>query len=199
MKAKIFTAPVIEPISIAELRLHLRIDAETVEDHEEDSLLTDLIASARYHVENVTRRALLSQTWDYYLDDWPADAITLPFGNLQSVTSVKYKDTAGTETTLVLTTDYYVETNGEGFGRVVLPYGESWPSDTLYTSNPITIRFVCGWTTAALIPGNIKAAVKMICADLYSNRESQVYGQHEYQENRTVNNLLASHRLWGEF
>ncbi len=97
----------------------------------EDDLLSAIITASREHVEDITRRALLTQTWDYYLDEFPcSDFIRLPFGNLQSVTSVKYKDSDGTETTLTENTDYIVETNGEGCGRIVLPYGETWPSFT---------------------------------------------------------------------
>ena len=164
----------------------------------EGDLLNDLITTAREHVEDITRRALLTQTWDYYLNDWPSgNAIILPFGNLASVTSISYKDTDGTETTLTETTDYLVETNGEGFGRIVLPYGESWPSDVLYPSNPIKIRFVCGWTAAPDVPGRIRTAVKMIAADLYENREAQ--SNVTFQDNVAVQRLLASCRLWGEF
>lgn len=202
MILKIYTAPTIEPISIDELRLHLRLDVATVDDYEEDSLLTDTITAARVQVEEMTSRALLFQTWDLILDDWPdSTAVKLPLGNLQSVTSVKYKDTAGTETTLTATTEYLVETNGEQCGRIVLPYGKSWPSAVLYPSNPITIRYIVGWTTAALVPGNIRAAVKMLCADLYTNRESQLFTQDSrqgYVENKTVERLLASSRLRDE-
>jgi uncharacterized phiE125 gp8 family phage protein len=169
----------------------------------EDDLLTDLITTAREHVEDICRRALLTQTWKYYLDAFPSDKdfIKIPFGNLASVTSVKWKDTDGTETTMTVTTDYLVETNGEGCGRIVLPYGESWPSDTLYPSNPITIEFVCGWTTAALVPFKIKAAILMIIADLWENREAQIVNptMEPYSTNKTVMNLLASARLWDEF
>ena len=172
-------------------------EAETAED---DKLNRD-IRAARRHIENTTRRKLLTQTWDYYLDAWPSgDYIKLPFGNLQTVTSVSWKDTDGTETTLTLTTDYLVETNGEECGRIVLPYGESWPSGTLYPSNPIKIRFICGWTTAALIPDEIKAAMFLFCGDLYSNREAQSVGQAQiYFKNSRYDELLASARIWDEF
>jgi uncharacterized phiE125 gp8 family phage protein len=168
----------------------------------EDDLLTVLITAAREHVEDITRRAILTQTWDYCLDAWPkGNEIILPRGNLQTVTSVSWKDDDGTETTLTLTTDYLVETNGEMFGRIVLPYGVSWPSGTLYPSNPIRIRFVCGWTAAASIPSKIRTAVKMIAADMYENREAQSIHttMQPYTENPTVQRLLASARLWGEF
>lgn len=174
-------------------------DADTTED----DLLTFLIQAAREHVEDITRRALLTQTWYAYLDEFPADRdfIRLPFGNLQSVTSVKYKDSAGTETTMTVATDYLVETNGEQCGRIVLPYGVSWPSATLWPSNPITIEFVCGWTAAASIKASIIAALKLILADLWENREGAVLksGVQTYQTNPAVKSLLASAVLPWEF
>lgn len=169
----------------------------------EDSLLTSIIQSAREVVEDECRRALFTQTWDYYLDEFPScDYIKLPFGNLQSVTSIKYKDTDGTETTMVVTTDYLVETNGEKCGRIVLPWGVSWPSGDLYPSNPITVRFVCGWTTTALIPAKIRSAILMICTDLWMNRESQTFSNNsaqKYEINPTVQRLLYNAKLWEEF
>jgi uncharacterized phiE125 gp8 family phage protein len=199
MNCKIYTLPVLEPITRPELKLHLRIGDDTTED----SLLTALITSAREHVEDITRRALLSQTWDYWLPGWPSsNEIPLPFGNLQSAgLSIKWKDSAGTETTLTVTTDYIVETNGEGIGKIVLPYGGTWPSGTLYPSNPITIRFTCGWTTAALVPYKIKAAIKMICAKMYEDRGEDVVGAlvTSYSESKIADRLLASVRLWGEY
>ena len=166
----------------------------------EDTLLTDIRAAAIGHVEDITRRQLLTQTWYYYLDSFPADNfIKLPFGNLQTVDAVKYFDSDGNTTTLAALTDYLVETNGPGIGRLVLPYGEGWPSFTPYPSNPISIEFTCGWTAAASIPYQIKAALLLVCADLWSNREGQVLNSFGYHENKAVQNLLASHRLWDEF
>lgn len=166
----------------------------------ESDLLTAIITAAREHVEDITRRQLMPATWDYYLDEWSeGEAIKLPFGNLVSVTSVSWKDTDGTETTLTVTTDYLVETNGEGIGRVVLPYGVSWPSGTLYPSNPIKVRFVCGWATAAALPRKIRVALLMVCKNLYDNRDQQTLGNLTYQENPAVKALLASSRLFDEF
>lgn len=199
MQVKLITPPTIEPVALNDVKLHLRIDVDAVD---EDEYLEALITVARNHVEDVTGRALLTQTWDYFLDGWPcANSIKLPFGNLQDGAGVApivtWKDTAGTVTTLTVTTDYLVETNGEGIGRIVLPYGVTWPSGTLYPSNPITIRFVCGWTAAA-IPFKIVAAVKMLCAKLYEGRGEDVVGQ-TVSEDKVVDRLLASCRLRDEF
>ena len=146
----------------------IRLTATTVED----DLLSDLITTARMEVESDTRRALITQTWDYYLDKFPAcNYIKLPLGNLATVTHVKYTDSDGDQTTMTVTTEYLVETNGENYGRIILPYGVTWPSFTEYPSKAVVIRFVCGYGNAASdVPAMAKAAIKRRCALLYFNR-----------------------------
>lgn len=197
MNAQLITGPTSEPITVDELKLHLKLDTETF--NVEYSLLDDIIETARGYVEDITHRALFTQTWDYYLDEFPSDNFyKLPFGNLQSVTHIKYTDSDSDETTMTVTTDYIVETNSDQCGRIVLPYGETWPSFTAYSSNPIVTRFVCGWTTAAGIPFKIKTAIKMIAAKLYENRGEDIMGQ-TIAEDKFFLNLLNSQRLWDEF
>ena len=184
-------------LAACEFGTSVLVNAATVA---EDDLLTAIIQASREYVENYTRRALLTQTWYLYLDAFPdCDYIKLPWGNLQSVTSIKYKDYEGTETTMTVTDEYLVETNGEGVGRIVLPYGVTWPTFTAYPSNPITIEYICGWTAAALIPEAIRAACKLVCADLWTNREGQVLNSFTYHDNPAVQRLLYTHRIWDEF
>ena len=173
------------------------VDVITIDESSvEDDLLNELIQLAREHVEDYTRRAILTQTWDLYLDRWPdGREIVLPYGNLQSVTSVKYKDSAGAETTLTATTDYLVETNGADCGQIVLPPNVSWPSGTLYPSNPINIRYVCGWEDVSDVPARIKGAVKRLCADMYANRGEAVIGA-SVQPDTLAYRLLSPLRLW---
>jgi len=204
MRIKLTVAPTTEPISMSALTLHLRIDDDAMVENE---LLETILKAAREVVEDNTRRALFTQTFEYYLQEWPsARYIKLPFGNLQSITSVVYKpsdwETVADNETLVENTDFVKETNGEGLGSIVLLPNKYWPSDVLYPSNPITITFVCGWTTRALIPSKVKTAIKMICADLYENREWQAYSAvstSAYVLNKTVERLLLNARLWDEF
>ena len=164
----------------------------------ENDLLNSLIATARGYVEDATRRALLTQTWDYFLDEFPSGYyITVPLGNLQSVTHIKYKDVTGTETTLDAD-DYTVESCGDQCGRIVLPYNKAWPRFAPYPSNPIAIRIVCGWTAANLIPSMIRTAIKMYAAKLYASRGEDIIGVSVTQD-RTVDALIRNHRLWREF
>jgi len=160
----------------------------------EDTLLSTILTAARNHVENITGRQLMTATWDYSLQAWPdGDYIKLPFGNLVSVTSVKWKDVDAVETTLTVTTDYLVETNGNQCGRIVLPYGESWPSDTLYPSNPITIRFVCGYVSAAAVPEMLQVAIKFAAQNMWR------HGGESKELTNLVEALTRSYRLWDEF
>jgi uncharacterized phiE125 gp8 family phage protein len=161
----------------------------------EDSLLTEKLQSATDDAEDFTGRQLLTATWKAYLDEFPSeDFIELPYGNLQSVTAITYKDSDGTTTTMTETTEYLVETNGERKGRIVLPYGVSWPSFTAYPSNPITIEFVCGWKAAANVPSKIKSAILLGAADLYNCRETKT--DRPIYENKAVENLLYAKKLW---
>ena len=178
----------------------IRLAATSVED----DLLNAIITAAREHVEDITRRAIITQTWDYFLDAFPgSDFIKLPYGNLQSGGLImNYYSVAsdGTKTTntMTLTTDYLIEQRGDQCGGIRLPYGDTWPSFTAWPVQPIRIRYVCGWTTRALVPYKIKAAIKLLCADLYTMRGEPVVGQ-TVVENKAVQRLLASCRLWDEF
>lgn len=179
----------------------IRLTATTVED----DLLNAIITAGREHVEDITRRAIITQTWDYFLDEWPnSNMIKIPRGNLQTGGFLMYYHEVDTDdtkatTTMTLTTDYLIEQNGDQCGFVTLPYGETWPSFTHWPLQSIQIRYVCGWTTRALVPYKIKAALKLICSDLYANREAQIVSGQNYQENKTVQRLLQSSRLWDEF
>jgi len=63
----------------------IRLTATSIED----DLLEAIITAGREHVEDITRRALITQTWDFSLDTWPNENyIKLPFGNLQTISSV---------------------------------------------------------------------------------------------------------------
>ena len=165
-------------------------------DATEDDILTSLIKTAREQVEVFTRRALITQTWDAYLDEFPRkNFIPLPFGQLQSVTSLSHTDSSGTLTTMIPITEYLVDTVSEP-GRIVLPYGLSWPCYSWYPVNPIACRFICGYGAAVNVPEGIKTAIKMVIADLYSERGEKIVGNVAMFENQAAQMILWPFRLW---
>lgn len=163
-------------------------------DSAEDALLSGLITASREYCEAFTRRALATQTIEAYLDCFPLkDRIALPRPPLQSVTSVKYKDSAGDETTLTQNTDYIVDTESD-IGGIVLPYGKSWPSFTAYPLNPIKITYVAGYASN-LIPKTIKQAMLLLIGHWYENREAVITGGISKGIEFAVNALLSMYRV----
>ena len=190
METTLKTAPVVQPISLNEVKRHLRID---IDDVDQDDYLQDLIVVARRRVESITWRKLITQTWYAYLQNWPrGEYIELPFGNLQSVTAIKYTDDDGDESTWS-SSEYIVGTDYQK-GRITLADGYTWPNETLYPSNPIEIEFLCGYGLAASVPPELKHAMKMIISELFENREISIVGV-SFQEMDTINNLLSDYRL----
>ena len=201
MKLVVNTGPTIEPITLLELKNHLKIDVGTLADSaQEDTVLNSLIKASRKHVENITRRRLVSQTWDYYLDGWPCeDYIKIPFGNLSATVAVTYYDSTGGSTTFGQavaggSTGYDIEQNGEGIGRLVLAYNADWPTETLRPSHPVKITFKCGYGTAASsVPDDLRVAIMFRCQNIWRHG-----GEHE-QVSKIVNDLSYNYRLWDEF
>ena len=167
MEKRLITAMTSEPVSLDDIRLHLRLTDDTTED----PLLPSLLERARLYCEMHTGRAFGTQTWEAYLNFWPGrNYIDLPMPPLQSVTSVKYVDYAAAETTMTLTTQYLVDDTSD-IGRIVLPYGRTWPSFTGYPINPIRIRYVAGYSA---LPEPLKQAILLIAGNWYENREHAV-------------------------
>jgi uncharacterized phiE125 gp8 family phage protein len=152
-----------------------------------DAELTAVIATAREEVETFLRRALITQTWQLTLDRFPGDDfIRLPRPNLLTVESIEYIDTLGATQTLS-TDDYDVDTASLP-GRILLAYGASWPL-TRSVRNAVTITFTAGYGPAASdVPASIKAAMKLLIGDLFSNREAVIVGT-------IVNQMPAAQRL----
>lgn len=169
------TAPVEEPVGLEEAKAHCRVDHTT-----DDAYIRALLESARQHVENYTRRKLITQTWDYKIDRFPCgtvEPIELPHPPLQSVTSVKYLDISGVEQTWPASEYIVTAPVGEHAerGRISLADGKTWP-DALYLMDSVRIRFVCGYGDAAAVPSGIKQAILLRVGDLYTNREPNIVG-----------------------
>jgi uncharacterized phiE125 gp8 family phage protein len=162
---QLVTAPTEYAITDAQMETHARAAGQPVEQYQ------PYVRAAEAYVETITGRKLVTQTWKWLLDAFPCgDRLTLPFGQLQSVTHVKYTDTAGTQTTF--SADYWEASTARDPGVLALSYNQSWPSTTLRVLDPIEIQFVCGWTTAADVPYEIQAAILLVATHFYENRSA---------------------------
>jgi uncharacterized phiE125 gp8 family phage protein len=189
MAIVLITAPAEEPITLAQAKEHLRATDST----SEDALIATLIRAARQRVENYTWRRLITQTVDYTLDEFCSsdEVIELPCAPVQSVTHVKYYDTAGVEQTL-LSTLYQVDSKSEP-ARIAPAYAQTWPT-IREQLNAVTIRVVCGYGLAAAVPSVIKAAMLLIIGHLYEHRE-EVGDFETFEVPNAADALLFPYRI----
>lgn len=168
MILRLVTAPTVEPVSLTEAKTQCRVDIA-----DDDTYISALITAARSHLEMIARPqlAMITQTWECLLDDWPGgDTLELRPYPLQSVTSVKYTDQAGAETTYS-SANYLVDTYSEP-GRLRLKTGASWPSASLRELNGVAIRFVAGYGAAGTaVDMQLRQAILLLVAHWYENRE----------------------------
>ena len=191
MSLTLVTAPTVEPITLQEAKDHLRVDGAT-----DDALISALIQAARQHIDGRDGwlgRALMTQTWDYTLDEFPdTDYIPLPLAPVQSITSITYTDTNGASQTFS-SANYALGADLAWQPRVNLGYGLSWAS-TRGVPDAVKVRFVAGYANAADVPGPIKAALLLTVGELYEQREESVIGPTVARVPFGVDYLLAPYR-----
>jgi uncharacterized phiE125 gp8 family phage protein len=155
-----------------------------------------LITTARQYMEETLGRAFITQTWEYILDEFPKENyIALPLATpLVTVTSVTYYDTDDVPATQALT-EVYQDVYSEP-GRIVLNYGETWPTTNLRPANGVIIKYVCGGT-AASIPEPLQNAMMLLIGHLYENREIvAMTGAMPKEIPFAYKALVAPYQLW---
>ena len=198
----ITTPAAAEPVTLAELKLHMRIV-----DDAEHSLISALNTAARQYVEDYTQRAIAVQTYLLTLDGFPIEshpswyppvepyprpwdvAIELPRSPVSSVTSVVYDDPAGTATTLA--DDQYRLDLGGAVPLIVPAYGKRWPA-TRPQIGSVRITFVAGYTT---VPEGLKCAIKLLVAHWYMYREPTGAVATTANVPLTIEALMSQYRI----
>lgn len=172
MSLTVATAPAVEPVTLTEALLHLRVDIP-----DDNILIVGLIEAARQYCEQAARRTFINTTYDLHLDAWPLyGRFALPRPPLVSVTGVYYTDEDGTETEYA-SSNYVVDVKSEP-GRIVLKTGAVLPSVTLQEINGIRVRFVAGYGAgAAQVPPEYRQAMLLLIGHWYENREAVLVAQ----------------------
>lgn len=189
MKSKVTSEPSIEPVTLAQVKEHLRITASN-----EDDLITEYIIAARQLAEDVTGRKFITQTLTGYLDNlgtglvqgnwWSGTRTGTYFSHIMnnkafmeldwtpcsSITSIYTIDDDATET-LYASTNYYLENyDNDMHARVHLIENASYPT-SMRSENAVKITYVAGYgATAASVPSKLRHAIKMMAAELYNKR-----------------------------
>lgn len=189
---QILSHPDVEPISVEELQDHLRLDSV---DTSEIALLNLYIAAAREQCEEVTGRALITQTWRLTLDAWPHGRepwwdgvrqvpiselrsssrpswVIVPRYSLQSVERLAVFDFDGQPEEIDVEQTFIVDTEQEP-GRLVLRNTATWPV-ALQRANAIEIDYKAGYgDTPHDVPAPLRLALLQMAAHLYEYRGDQ--------------------------
>lgn len=172
-------APTATPISIAEAKEHLRVDAS-----DEDESIAIYIAAATAHLDGARGwlgRALALQTWQEQFPGF-CRRIRLAVAPVVAISSVAYADADGVAQT-VGAENYVIDGDD-----LVFVEDYSFPT-TRGNLFDLTVTYQAGY---ASIPDDLRAAMLLIVGDLYANREGQ--SDDALAINATVRMLLEPHR-----
>jgi uncharacterized phiE125 gp8 family phage protein len=192
------TGPAETPVSVAEIKSHLRISNTA-----SDTLLATLLQAAVDEIDGpdgYLRRAIVTQTWDLkgwqweYMPGWhnsyTGRRIHLPCPPLQSISYVKYFDVDNVEQT-VDAGEYrtVITTGGTGF----LEFVETYTLPQVYErADAVRVGFVAGYGAASDVPAPIKAALHILTAELYAQRGDMDNGPGVNRE--IMDRLLGRYR-----
>ena len=155
--------PQIEPISVTDLKAHLRIDSAA-----EDAALASLIITARLQIEAALALALITQSWSWTFDRWPRRAsVELPISPVQQINSVLIFQSGGPVT--MLPSAYILD--GHSIGARLIAR-DNWPPPSVAALG-IGIQLVAGFgATPAEVPAAIRQALLVLAAHWYNRRDA---------------------------
>lgn len=193
MSTTLITDATVEPITLAEARLHLRLASDYTA---EDTTIEALIKAARTMAEHELGRALIQQTWEEVLDAFPDDEIMLSKPAVLAVISIKYIDAGGVERTIP-SANYSLDRSTLP-GWVKPAYGLAWPTDALDSTNVVRVRYTAGYgVDATAVPATVKRWMLIQIGTMWRNREAFVEGVSVADiPNRWVAGLLDSERVY---
>lgn len=164
MAAVLLQPPAVEPVSLGEVKEHLRVDGP-----DEEPLIVVLITTARLTIEHLAGLALVSQKWAVLLDAWPEKpAIELPVAPVASVDALRVYDEAD-QASVVDAAEYFADLASRP-ARLVRRGSQGWPTPGRI-ANGIEIELTAGFGPAPLdVPETLRWAVLMLVGHWFENR-----------------------------
>lgn len=186
MSAFLLTAPAVEPLSLAEAKNFLRVEHDA-----DDAIIASLVSAARNHVEALTRRALIVQTWRLVFDRWPdGGRITPRIGPLRALTAVRVFGAGGDASAI----DPETFVTDVAAGVIAAP-GWSLPPPGRGIAG-IELDIEVGFGVAASdVPPTLLQAIRTLVAHWYENRGLIAIGQSVAMMPASVNAMISSYRV----
>lgn len=178
--------PLVEPVSLSELKDMLRIDPS---DTSQDDVLSSLNAAARAYCETITQRKFVQQTWALYLDFFPGyidlklagQRVSSPFvsGSNAVLVGIRYAIALPCPPVQQLNTFTFIDANGDQSdmmngssnpsdwnfvldtqsqpARVMPIFGEMWPVAQVI-ANALTLTYTMGYASTVRVSTTANSA-----------------------------------------
>ena len=189
MNPLLISPPALEPVSLIEAKLYLKIDHV-----DEDDLLRSLITASRLLIEAASGRLLIHQTWRLVLDRWRVSGtIRCPLSPVAQVVAVRVLDAGGLPSPVPV-------------GALALETGADPPLLRINAAVPMPMRAQAGieidllagfGAAAGDVPASLRQAVLMLVARFHEHRgdtQSMGTGAGEARLPPDVLALIAPHR-----
>ncbi len=188
MPAILTIPPVVEPLSLAEVKDHLKV--ETIAD---DALITRLITTARQQVEKQINKVLINQSWAIYLDNWLAyGEVELPVSPVNQINNLRtfsIDDIAS----IVDPSHYYADLVSDP-QRLILRGSRIWQKPGR-PANGIEIDVTAGFGTEGdSVPGPLRQAMFLLITHWYENRQPDCSGAPIVSVTSALQALLAPYK-----
>ncbi|WP_180966887.1 head-tail connector protein [Cohaesibacter celericrescens] len=159
MTANLLSPPMVEPVSLADIKAFLKLDSDA-----EDDLLRAFISSARVHLEHLTGRQFITQTWRVLLDGDLGRRISLPLQPVSNIVSAAILSEDGDLLSLATESFALYQSHNPALivnsGGMLLTAGQRLQLDLETGYGP----------SDEDVPMPLKQALKMIVAEWYERR-----------------------------
>lgn len=191
------TGPAVEPLTVAEAKLHLRVDIS-----DDDAYIGTLITAAREWVEAYLDRTLITTQLILRAAEFPTEELELarpPMATAGTATAVVITYTLADTTTATLSTALYRVDRTTTPGNVAPIINGTWPSDVIEDANAVAVTYWAGYgPTSASVPATIRHAMLMLIGHWYESRSTVLVGVTSKPLEFAVESLLASNN-WGQY
>lgn len=159
MNLVLVNGPAVEPVSLDDMKLYLRLDGDA-----EDTLVSAMISAARMTVEAATNLALLEQSWRLRMPSWQAGApVISPIRPLLRLEAVRCVSREGDET-IIESEDFRIDA---GIHAVIALGQPPKPSPGGHIEIDLTLGH---GSLATDVPEALRLAVRTLVANWFDNR-----------------------------
>jgi uncharacterized phiE125 gp8 family phage protein len=193
MRCVRITQPEAEPVTIDEVLVQAKID-----HNDEDDLVAGLISRTREFVEDYCGIAIMASDWRLTLNGFyekGGGIIELPRPPLVDVIQVSYVDTAGVQQDVAIVDNSFARIADAGLLSCISPaINSTWPA-TANVPGSVQVDYTAGYADPEDVPGVLKHAIILLCAQYHKNREAILIGGSAMTMPFGVDALLRAHKV----